>query len=307
MDVQQRQRQQQQQQLSLTRPQPTHSAPALVSPRRPTNPRGLVRDELVLVWAGQTQGKREGGACSSRLVGVGADEGWQVTVELKNDLAITGTLHSVDQDLNIKLTHIKVSSEQKFRRRDPDLHLLLGGRAQEGRVRGWVRGGPRPAHPLHTPARPPTTKLQASGRPRLLLRAPACGGRGRRRARSWRYGGDPDPAEGGGGGGGGGPGGGRAAGLGGAGQRGGGAGGVGGVCGGVGGAAAAALGPREPGLVTDGDWNFRLRRSETGCRSASRRHAEVLGPVPGRDGGADDALGDLELAAEGVDVADAIR
>ena len=58
---------------------------------------------------------------SSRLVGVGADEGWQVTVELKNDLAITGTLHSVDQYLNIKLTHIKVSSEEKVRRREPDL------------------------------------------------------------------------------------------------------------------------------------------------------------------------------------------
>ena len=58
---------------------------------------------------------------SSRLVGVGADEGWQVTVELKNDLAITGTLHSVDQHLNIKLTHIKVSSEEKVRRREPDL------------------------------------------------------------------------------------------------------------------------------------------------------------------------------------------
>ena len=64
---------------------------------------------------------RVGGPCSSRLVGVGADEGRQVTVELKNDLAITGTLHSVDQYLNIKLTHIKVSSEEKVRRREPDL------------------------------------------------------------------------------------------------------------------------------------------------------------------------------------------
>ncbi len=38
----------------------------------------------------------------------------QVTVELKNDLAITGTLHSVDQYLNIKLTDIKVVNEQKY-------------------------------------------------------------------------------------------------------------------------------------------------------------------------------------------------
>ena len=33
---------------------------------------------------------------------------FQITVELKNDLAITGTLHSVDQYLNIKLNNIRV-------------------------------------------------------------------------------------------------------------------------------------------------------------------------------------------------------
>lgn len=38
----------------------------------------------------------------------------QVTVELKNDLAITGTLHSVDQYLNIKLNNIRVVNEQKY-------------------------------------------------------------------------------------------------------------------------------------------------------------------------------------------------
>jgi len=37
----------------------------------------------------------------------------KVTVELKNDLAITGTLHSVDQYLNIKLNNIKVVDEVK--------------------------------------------------------------------------------------------------------------------------------------------------------------------------------------------------
>jgi small nuclear ribonucleoprotein (snRNP)-like protein len=37
-----------------------------------------------------------------------------VTVELKNDLAITGTLHSVDQYLNIKLTGTHVVNEQKY-------------------------------------------------------------------------------------------------------------------------------------------------------------------------------------------------
>lgn len=38
----------------------------------------------------------------------------QVTVELKNDLAVTGTLHSVDQYLNIKITDIKVVNEHKY-------------------------------------------------------------------------------------------------------------------------------------------------------------------------------------------------
>ncbi len=40
--------------------------------------------------------------------------GKQVTVELKNDLAITGTLHSVDQYLNIKLNNVHVVNEQKY-------------------------------------------------------------------------------------------------------------------------------------------------------------------------------------------------
>ncbi|KAK9474281.1 uncharacterized protein V1510DRAFT_428903 [Dipodascopsis tothii] len=38
----------------------------------------------------------------------------QVTVELKNDLAITGTLKSVDQYLNIKLDDISVVDEIKY-------------------------------------------------------------------------------------------------------------------------------------------------------------------------------------------------
>ena len=40
--------------------------------------------------------------------------GAQVTVELKNDLAIQGTLHSVDQYLNIKLHNTRVVNEQKY-------------------------------------------------------------------------------------------------------------------------------------------------------------------------------------------------
>ncbi|KAK9825891.1 hypothetical protein WJX81_001951 [Elliptochloris bilobata] len=40
--------------------------------------------------------------------------GKEVTVELKNDLAITGTLHSVDQYLNVKLNNVKVVNEAKY-------------------------------------------------------------------------------------------------------------------------------------------------------------------------------------------------
>ena len=38
----------------------------------------------------------------------------QVTVELKNDLSITGVLHSVDQYLNVKLNSVKVVNETKY-------------------------------------------------------------------------------------------------------------------------------------------------------------------------------------------------
>lgn len=38
----------------------------------------------------------------------------QVVVELKNDLAVSGTLHSVDQYLNVKLLNTKVINEQKY-------------------------------------------------------------------------------------------------------------------------------------------------------------------------------------------------
>jgi small nuclear ribonucleoprotein (snRNP)-like protein len=37
-----------------------------------------------------------------------------VTVELKNDLAIRGTLHSVDQYLNIKLENTRVVDQDRY-------------------------------------------------------------------------------------------------------------------------------------------------------------------------------------------------
>ena len=47
--------------------------------------------------------------------------GW-VQVELKNDLRVTGLLHSVDQYLNIKLTDIAVEDAAKF----PHMVSFLG-------------------------------------------------------------------------------------------------------------------------------------------------------------------------------------
>ncbi|KAB5563712.1 hypothetical protein DKX38_003766 [Salix brachista] len=40
--------------------------------------------------------------------------GKEVTVELKNDLALRGTLHSVDQYLNIKLENTRVVDQDKY-------------------------------------------------------------------------------------------------------------------------------------------------------------------------------------------------
>lgn len=40
--------------------------------------------------------------------------GKTVVIELKNDLKIRGTLHSVDQYLNVKLTNISVEEADKF-------------------------------------------------------------------------------------------------------------------------------------------------------------------------------------------------
>merc|ERR1711998_358213 len=40
--------------------------------------------------------------------------GKEITVELKNDLEISGTLHSVDQYLNFRLNNVHVVNEERF-------------------------------------------------------------------------------------------------------------------------------------------------------------------------------------------------
>ena len=40
--------------------------------------------------------------------------GKRVTVELKNDVAVHGVLHSVDQWLNVKLTDVRVADAARF-------------------------------------------------------------------------------------------------------------------------------------------------------------------------------------------------
>ena len=40
--------------------------------------------------------------------------GKEIAVELKNDVVLTGTLHSVDQYLNIKLTTVQVVNQERY-------------------------------------------------------------------------------------------------------------------------------------------------------------------------------------------------
>mmetsp|Transcript_22120 Transcript_22120/g.53598 ORF Transcript_22120/g.53598 Transcript_22120/m.53598 type:complete len:104 (-) Transcript_22120:266-577(-) len=40
--------------------------------------------------------------------------GKEIAVELKNDVVLTGTLHSVDQYLNIKLTTVTVVNQERY-------------------------------------------------------------------------------------------------------------------------------------------------------------------------------------------------
>ncbi len=49
--------------------------------------------------------------------------GQKVTVELKNDLAVEGTLHSVDQFLNLKLSDVRVPKTDQSKKHPQATYL----------------------------------------------------------------------------------------------------------------------------------------------------------------------------------------
>ena len=77
----------------------------------------------------------------------------QVTIELKNDICITGTLKSVDQFLNIKLDEIRVKDESRYphlvhnphsthKKSNPNADTDIGG--GEERFHPWICRALRP-------------------------------------------------------------------------------------------------------------------------------------------------------------------
>lgn len=83
----------------------------------------------------------------------------QVTVELKNDLAITGTLHSVDQYMNIKLDNVKVVNEDKFPHMARPHHARVGASSEPRALLlssgDWRCAAPRPQTHTHVRQRAP--------------------------------------------------------------------------------------------------------------------------------------------------------
>ncbi|CAM9663131.1 unnamed protein product, partial [Heterosigma akashiwo] len=97
--------------------------------------------------------------------------GKEIAVELKNDVALTGTLRSVDQYLNIRLSEVQVVDSERY----PQLLAIKNCfiRGSRGAVRAAAGGGgghraaagrgPQadPVRQVMTPARQPSP-----GRPR---------------------------------------------------------------------------------------------------------------------------------------------
>ena len=76
--------------------------------------------------------------------------GKEVVVELKNDLAVRGTLHSVDQYLNIKLLNVSVDDVENYP------HMVRA--AAHPRLLPARRPSARAAAPPRRPARSPSRR-----------------------------------------------------------------------------------------------------------------------------------------------------
>jgi U6 snRNA-associated Sm-like protein LSm2 len=53
--------------------------------------------------------------------------GKEVAIELKNDVVLTGTLHSVDQYLNVKLTDVQVVNKEQYPQLVPLRNCFIRG------------------------------------------------------------------------------------------------------------------------------------------------------------------------------------
>jgi small nuclear ribonucleoprotein (snRNP)-like protein len=83
--------------------------------------------------------------------------GKQVTVELKNDLAITGVLHSVDQYLNIKLTEISVGEPERHPQASFFFRFSFSSFLRSSSSCFLLSGSRQERHPIKTPHGNPST------------------------------------------------------------------------------------------------------------------------------------------------------
>ncbi|KAH0876502.1 hypothetical protein HID58_063896, partial [Brassica napus] len=109
-------------------PESDESAPSQQDSDKPDGAASSLAQEEDLGWDeiedmssidGKEASRASGGSPNraelrKRLSAAEEDEDLKVTVELKNDLAIRGTLHSVDQYLNIKLENTRVVDQDKY-------------------------------------------------------------------------------------------------------------------------------------------------------------------------------------------------
>ena len=96
--------------------------------------------------------------------------GKEIIVELKNDLAIRGTLQAVDQYLNIKLRETSVVDEEKFPHMVRGAHTSLGGGAGGA---GDLRDGGALHHRRRRETHPPSA-LTPAAVPRAQIAVKNC-------------------------------------------------------------------------------------------------------------------------------------